>query len=191
MAKPENRRAKKIVLPAIAVAATAILVAVLASGFSFGGVAQRPANPFGPGEGPPKIILANEGREYQGKLLGYTYSNQETISDLPDISLANITSISKERAINVTKGSTIRFEVEGNPAPEAQFDSLAVTAYAKDGQPAGLLDARGDPQDNVYAIDRLESGNEYILFSTATWTPEGDRERVSGYVVYGFRISVN
>jgi hypothetical protein len=91
--------------------------------------------------------------------------------------------------VNITRGSSVEFLVEGNPAPEARFDSLAVTAYTPAGDPVRLLDANDDPPRNSYVIDDLESG-EYVLLSTATWKPDTDTERVSGYVVYGHRIYV-
>jgi hypothetical protein len=177
------------ILVGIGLIVAAILTFVFVSGFSVGSITETASNPFGPGEGPPLILMSYEGNEYEGQLLGYTYDNLQTISELPDPNLANITSVSTDDSVNITRGSSVEFLVEGNPAPEARFDSLAVTAYTPAGDPVRLLDANDDPPRNSYVIDDLESG-EYVLLSTATWKPDTDTERVSGYVVYGHRIYV-
>lgn len=167
-------------------AAVAIIVAVIVfSGFSFNDPAD---NPFGPGEGPPVITMIYAGDEHEGQLLGYTYSSQETISDLPDLNLANITEV-PGNTVNVTSGSPIGFDIEGNPSPEARFDSLEVTAYTEQGEPVTVLAAVDDPPKHNYTIDVLNQG-EYVLVSTATWLPEESGEAISGYAIYGHRIQV-
>ena len=168
-------------------AAVAVIVAIIVfSGFSFSDPAD---NPFGPGEGPPVITMIYDGEEHQGQLLGYTYSSQETISELPDLNLANITEVPGE-PVNVTRGTPVGFEIEGNPSPEARFDSLEVTAYTEQGDPITVLAAIDEPPKDNYTIDTLDAG-EYVLISTATWLPEQSGEAVSGYAIYGHRIQVN
>lgn len=175
------------IMAIIGIVVGAIIVIILFSGFSIGTL-DTARNPFGPGEGPPKIIMTYEGEEYEGELRGYVYSSQETIAKLPDINLVNATEVSTD-IVNVTKGSDIEFVVRGNPAPEAQFDSLAVSALTEDGRPVTVLDPK-TPQNDTYTIDRLQEGQEYVLSAAATWTPEDRSERISGYVIYGYRISV-
>jgi hypothetical protein len=165
-----------------------IAAVILYSGPSIGITDNEANNPFGPGEGPPIITMIHDGEEYNGQLLGYTYSNQQTISELPDLNLANITEVPGQ-IVDVTKGSSIAFEIEGNPSPEARFDSLEVTAYTNEGKPVTLLDAIDEPPRNNYTIDSLDAG-EYILLSTATWLPEEGGEAISGYTIYGHRIQV-
>lgn len=173
----------------VGLVAAAIFVIILFSGFSVGTLAPRPNNPFGPDEGPPRIIMLYGGNEYAGELRGYVYDRQQTITELPEVNRVNVTEISSE-VVSVTKGSEIKFVIRGNPEPEAQPDSLAVSAYAEDGRPVTVLDPR-TPQNDTYTIDKLQSGEEYVLSSVATWKPDApDENEISGYVVYGYRISV-
>ena len=177
---------KKGILIVAGVAGAAIVIAMLFSGFSIG-APTNPANPFGPGEGPPRIVMVYNGEQYEGELRGYAYDSQTDISKLPDVNLVNATEISPG-VVNVQRGSELQFVVRGNPAQEAQFDSLAVSVLTEDGRPVAVLDPR-TPQNDSYAIDQLDEG-EYILSSVATWNSDENREEISGYVVYGHRIAV-
>jgi len=163
-----------------------ILVVTMFSGFFFG--PAGPSNPFGPGEGPPRIVMASGGQEQAGQLLGYAYSEAEPFAELPPVNTANVTSVSAN-TVSLDMDSQLRFRVEGNPAPEARFDSLAVTAFTSDGRPLRVLGAT-EPEDDTYSLAGLGEG-EYVLVSTATWTPEEERETISGYVIYGHRIVIS
>ena len=134
-------------------------------------------------------MMVYGGQEYRGELRGYAYDRQETISELPDVNHVNITEVSAE-VVNVTQGSEIKFVVRGNPEPEVQHNSLAVSAFTEDGEPVTILDPK-TPQNDTYTINRLEAGQEYVLSSVATWAPETPPENeINGYVVYGYRINV-
>ena len=174
----------------IAAAVVVVMAGLLlfSNSYTEGVTQTQSANPFGPGEGPPKIIMTYDNQERDGQLMGYTYSNQETISELPELNLANITSVSSDKSsARIDNETAISFELRGNPAPEARFDSLAVTAYTKEGTPVTVLGAASG--NATYSIERLDRG-EYVLIATATWIPEENSEEISGYVVYGFRIDV-
>ena len=93
------------------------------------------------------------------------------------------------QTVNVSRGSSISFEIEGNPSSEARLDSLEVTAYTEDGNPVTVLNVIDEPPKNEYKIDALDNG-EYILISTATWLPEENSEEINGYTIYGHRIRV-
>ena len=186
----KSRKNRGIVfVAAVAVAATAVIVAVVIySGFAVGST-DTASNPFGPGEGPPKIIMTSGDARREGQLIGYAYDSIETISELPDINVSNLTTyVESSDAVTVERGSRVEFQVDGNRPPEASFESLSVTAYTKDGAPAGLLDANDEPPINTYTVN-LEEGT-YILMAVATWLPEEGGEDISGYVMYGYKVQV-
>ena len=186
----KSRKNRGIVfVAAVAVAAAAIAAFVIYSGFAVGST-DTASNPFGPGEGPPQIIMLTGGdARREGQLIGYAYDSIETISELPDINVSNLTTyVGSSDAVTVERSSRVEFQVVGNRPPEVPFESLSVTAYTKDGAPAGLLDANDGPPINSYTVN-LEEGT-YILMAVATWLPEEGGEDISGYVMYGYKIQV-
>lgn len=181
-------RKRAIVFLGISLAIAAYFAFALVSENVVGSTTETASNLFGPGEVPPRVTIYG-GEEREGQLLGYTYDSRQTISELPDLNLANITSVPTSEMINVTKGSSVEFSVQRSPAPEARFDSLTVTSYTAAGDPVMVLDASDEPPENPYVMDGLESGL-YVLLSTATWVTEENTERISGYVAYGDRINL-
>lgn len=139
---------------------------------------------------PPKIILIHNENEHGGELLGYVFDRAETISELPTLNVANITSISTERMIEVEKDNAISFMVEGRPSPEAQIDTLSATIYSNQGEPITVLDATNSIGRNTYSVAMLERGESYIIVAIATWVPHEDEIEISGYAMYGYRIKV-
>jgi hypothetical protein len=191
----EGPRGRVIVYAAIGIGAFAIIVIILFSGFSLGQLTGTVSNPFGLGEGPPKILLIKDGVKYEGRLYGYTFSQRfESFQELPDINTGNITAISTDNIVSINHGSQIQYAIEGNPPNESQFDSLSVTAYTEDGTPVAILDVLSnnstENQVHSFSVNKLESGRQYILLSTATWLDYQDSPTIAGYVYYGHRISV-
>jgi hypothetical protein len=188
-------RGKVILYAAIGIGAFAIIASILFSGFSIGILTETPSNPFGPGEGPPRLLLINDGIKHEGQLYGYTFSQRfESLQELPDINTGNITAISTDNIVSIDQGSQIQYAIDGNPPSESQFDSLSVTAYTEDGSPVAILDvlSSNSTESTVhsFSVNNLQPGNQYILLSTATWLDYQDSQRISGYVYYGHRIGV-
>ena len=196
MASSKKRvRTRVVVYAAIGIAAFALIAIILFSGFSTGTLTQTASNSFGPAE-PPKIILINDGVRYEGRLIGYTFSQRfESFQELPDIDIRNITAISTDNnIISVDRGSQIQFAVEGNPPIEAQLDSLSVTAYTEEGRPVAVLDmltgsnSIENPPIFSFSVNKLQPGMQYILLSAATWLDPQDSPAITGYAYYGHRI---
>ena len=183
-------RHKRIIFVAIAIAGVAVFMAVVYSGFSTGSIGTIPSNPFGAGEGPPEISMVHQGTEYDGELLGYVWGEQTSLAELPQVSRENVTAVSQQNVVEVQKGSELRFDIVGNRPPESPSDSLAVTAFTQAGEPVAVLDANASPGNNTYSTGSLEAGNQYVLISTATWQADEQQQVVTGYVVYGHRVSI-
>lgn len=186
-----------IVYAAIGIGAFAIIAIIFFSGFSLGPLTETASNPLGPGEGPPRIVLLNDGVEYEGQLYGYAFSQRfESFEELPDINTRDITAVSTDNIVSVDQGSQIQYTIEGNPPSESQFDSLSVTAYTEDGRPVAVLDmlSGGNSTENPpilsFSVNKLQPGTQYILLSTATWLDYPDSSAITGYVYYIHRISV-
>ncbi len=102
-------------------------------------------------------------------------------------------------------GTSITYEIEGNPRSDAQPDSLFVNAYMTQWQPATVL--RTGPSSSLtsngnnmvtnnksslpYAYQINLPKGKYIRLSTATWIADEKKPTVNGYVIYGQRIQVN
>jgi hypothetical protein len=186
---------KVIVFAAVGIGAFTIIAIILFSGFSLGRLTGTVSNPFGPGEGPPKILLIKDGVKYEGQLYGYAFSQRfESFQELPDINSGNITAISTDNIVSIDQGSQIQYAIEGNTPNESQFDSLSVTAYTEDGTPVAILDVSSnnstENQVHSFSVNKLDPGRQYILLSTATWLDYEDSPTIAGYVYYGHRISV-
>lgn len=189
-------RSKLILFAAIGIGAFAIIAIILFSGFSRGSLTDTGSNPFGPPE-PPEIILINNGSQYEGRLIGYTFSQRfESFQELPDIDTRNITAISTDNIVSVDRESQIQFALEGNTPSESQFDSMSVTAYTEDGRPVAVLDmlTAGNSTQNPpvlsFSVNKLQPGMQYILLSAATWLDYPDSRAITGYMYYIHRISV-
>ena len=146
-------------------------------------------NPFG--NGIPKIVMDVGDKEYFGELRNYIWESGDVIDNFPAVEppRSNITTILPYKTATLEKGSQVMFSIKDNPAPEAQPDSLSVTAYsADDGTPIKVLNVSSNKED-TFDID-LEEG-KYILLAIATWLPnEGNYLTVEGYASYAFRINV-
>jgi hypothetical protein len=178
-----------LVFVGIAIAVGAILITIFFSGFSIGTIGTTTSNPFGPGEGPPKIIMTYQENEYEGQLLGYVWGERRSFTELPEINIENVTSVSEQNIINIEKGSRVSFNIAGNRPPESPYDALSVTAYTETGTPISVLDANGSPRNNTYSTSALEA-DQYVLVSIATWYPDEREEIITGYVAYGHRINI-
>jgi hypothetical protein len=146
----------------------------------------------------PRAAMVYNGTGYGGKLLGYSYGQSQSLSDIPKIDIRSIASIASDEDFDearVQQGSQIAFAVSSATSPSGEPpDSLSVTAYTEEGDPAAVLDAReGSPSDNTYTLDLLPG--RYVLITTATWLAgddddDGTDNDVSGYAAYGHRIVV-
>ena len=174
------------------VAAIVIIVAILYSS------SPEPA----PGAIPsadravPRAAMVYNGTGYGGKLLGYSYGQSQSLSEIPEIDIRSIVSIASDEDFDearIEQGSQIAFAVLSGNSPSGEPpDSLAVTAYTEEGDPAAVLDAReGSHSDNTYTLDLLPG--RYVLITTETWLADDDGETdndVNGYTAYGHRIVV-
>ncbi len=151
--------------------------------------------PFGD-EGPPEIVMINNGTRYEGEEYGYVFSETtESFLELPDINTAQLTAISSDNIVSVEPGSQIQFVIEGSPPRQLQPDSVSVTAYTEDGIPVAVLD-NISPEATVteaqsYSLDNLQPGTRYILLSSATWIDPQDNRALAGYVYYVHRVSLD
>ncbi len=146
-------------------------------------------NPFG--NGIPEIVMGEGDKSYYGELRNYIWEGGDVNDDLPAVEppRSNITAILPNKTATLEKGSQVMFSIKDNPVPEAQPDSLSVTAYsAEDGAPIKVLNVSSNKTD-TFDID-LDEG-KYILLAIATWLPnEGNFLTTEGYVSYAFRINV-
>lgn len=146
-------------------------------------------NPFG--NGMPEIVMDLGGESYYGELRYFVWERGEANHNFPanEPPRSNITTILPNKTATLEKGSQVMFSVKDNPVPEAQPDSLSVTAYTTDdGAPIKVLSVSNNKTD-TFDID-LDKG-KYILLATATWFPdEGNYLATGGYVSYAFRINV-
>lgn len=146
-------------------------------------------NPFGGAyESPPQIVMTYNNTEHLGVLDSYSFKVSETLGEIP-IFNDTITSTVPNQTITIENGSVIRFAIRGNAPPEAQSDALAVNAYTIEGKPVKVLKVADESQKTSFVVDLNES-REYILTAIATWLPEEDTERISGYVSYSYKINV-
>lgn len=188
-------KSKVVLFAAIGIGAFAIIAIILFSGFSIGTLTGMSPTPFD-AEGPPEIVMINNGSRYEGQLYGYTFSETtESFLELPDINNVQLTATSTDNIVSVEAGSQIQFVVEGSPPRQLQPDSLSVSAYTEDGTPVAVLDDVS-PETTVteaqsYSLDNLQPGQRYILLSTATWVDLQDNRALAGYVYYVHRISLD
>lgn len=134
-------RGRVVIYAAIGIAAFAILVAILISGFSIGTLTgTTTTTPFG-AAGPPEIIMINNSTRYEGEQYGYTFSEtSESFLELPEINSVQLTTISVDNIVSVEPGSQIEFVIEGSPPRQLQPDTLSVSVYTEDGTPVAVLD---------------------------------------------------
>ena len=188
-------KSKVVLFAAIGIGAFAIIAIILFSGFSIGTLTGMSPTPFD-AEGPPEIVMINNGSRYEGQLYGYTFSETtESFLELPDINNVQLTATSTDNIVSVEAGSQIQFVVEGSPPRQLQPDSLSVSAYTEDGTPVAVLDDVS-PETTVteaqsYSLDNLQPGQRYILLSTATWVDLQDNRALAGYVYYVHRTSLD
>ena len=188
-------KSKVVLFAAIGIGAFAIIAIILFSGFSIGTLTGMSPTPFD-AEGPPEIVMINNGSRYEGQLYGYTFSETtESFLELPDINNVQLTATSTDNIVSVEAGSQIQFVVEGSPPRQLQPDSLSVSAYTEDGTPVAVLDDVS-PETTVteaqsYSLDNLQPGQRYTLLSTATWVDLQDNRALAGYVYYVHRISLD
>lgn len=191
----KGSRNRAIIYAAIGIAAFAVIAIILFSGFSIGTLTGTTPTPFG-AEGPPEIVMINNGTRYEGEQYGYTFSETtESFLELPAINSVQLTAISTDNIVSVEPSSQIEFVVEGSPPRQLQPDTLSVSAYTEDGIPVAVLD-NVSPEASVtevqsYSLDNLQPGNRYILLSTATWVDPQDNRALAGYVYYVHRISLD
>ena len=133
-------------------------------------------------------------KEYDGVLRTYVFEHVDVdpnVQTTPQGPGPNITAILPEQTVNVTKGSSVRFTIEGNTQPTIQPDSLSVTAYDSNGDAIKLLTLVSDDKSDSFKVD-LNNG-EYILLATAVWLPREDVARYltsGGSIVYAYKINV-
>lgn len=150
---------------------------------------NTPTNPFGEVyEGPPQIVMIHNNTEYAGALDSYSFSTAKSIGGIPVFNDA-INSTIPNQTVTVEKDSVLRFAIKGNAPPEAQSDSLAVNAYTINGNPVKVLEVAKESQKTTFVVD-LPEGTEYILMAIATWFPQENAERITGYVSYSYRLTV-
>ncbi len=146
-------------------------------------------NPFG--NGIPEIVMDVGDKAYYGELRNYIWESGDVNYNLPAVEppRSNITTILPNKTATLEKGSQVMFSIKDNPTPEAQPDSLSITAYsADDGTPIKVLNVSSNKKD-TFDID-LDEGR-YILLAIATWLPnEGNFLTTEGYVSYAFRVNV-
>lgn len=143
---------------------------------------NTPTNPFGEAyEGPPQIVMIHNNTKYAGALDSYSFSTAQSIGEIPLFNDA-INSTIPNQTVTVEKDSVLRFAIKGNAPPEAQSDSLAVNAYSIKGNPIKVLKVANESQKTSFVVD-LPEGAEYILMAIATWLPQENAERITGYVI--------
>jgi len=146
-------------------------------------------NPFK--NGIPEIVMDVGEKSYYGELRNYIWESGDVNDNLPAIEppRSNITTILPNKTATLEKGAQVMFSIKDNPVPEAQPDSLSITAYsADDGAPIKVLNVSSNKKD-TFDID-LDEGR-CILLAIATWLPnEGNFLTTEGYVSYAFRINV-
>jgi hypothetical protein len=154
---------------------------------SFNAAVSSPVNPFGGAyEGPPRIIMIYNSTEYPGVLDSYSFRVADTFNEIPVFN-DTVTSTIPNETIAVENGSILEFVIKGNAPPEARSDALAVNAYTIEGSPVKVLKVADKSQRTSFMAD-LKAG-EYILTAIATWFPQQNTERISGYVAYSYRIT--
>lgn len=182
-----------MIMPVFLVNAT-MIVPSFATTLDMGDPIHPPRYPVGALENPPQIVMEYNEREFYGVLRSYVFEhgdvdpNVQTTSRGPG---SNLTAILPEQTANITRGSSIRFTIEGNTQPEIQPDSLSVTAYDTSGNAVKLLTLVSDDKSGAFIVD-LANG-EYILLATAVWLPGEEVARyltVGGSVVYAYKIKV-
>ena len=147
----------------------------------------------------PRAAMVYNGTGYDGKLLGYSYGQSRSLSEIPVIDIRSIALIASDEDFDearMEQGSQIAFAVSSTTSPSGEPpDSRSVTADTEEGDPAAVLDARvGSPSDNTYTLD-LQPGR-YVLITTATWLADDDDDddktdnHINGYAAYGHRIIV-
>lgn len=150
---------------------------------------NTPTNPFGEVyEGPPQIVMIHNNTDYAGALDSYSFSTAQTIEGIPVFN-DDINSTIPNRTVTVEKDSMLRFAIKGNAPPEAQSDSLAVNAYSINGNPVKVMEVANESQKTTFVVD-LPEGAEYILMAIATWLPQENAEKISGYVSYSYKLTV-
>ncbi len=189
-----ERKGKKHLRPIIVITTVAV-ASILLAFYALGLIDVSPPDDSigGPTENgitPSRITLIHNGNEYDGELLGYVFDRTQTISELPSLNIANITSISTQNIIEVDRDETIEFVVENKPSPQAQMGSLSSTVYTTQGEPVTVLDATNSLGTNTYAVTMLEQDEQYVIISIVTWLPQEDSIEISGYAMYGYRIEV-
>ena len=167
-----------------------IFVASLYSALSIGPFNFSSSNHFGSNEPPPQIIMINDNnKEHKGVLDSYSFVNTEKLNQIPVFNY-KVTATIPDKSITLEKGSIVRVVIEGNPSPESPPDGLAVAAYTEKGNPVKVLKVNEDKskKETSFIIDLNEG--DYILMAVATWLPDEDDERITGYVAYSYRVNV-
>lgn len=173
---------------------TAMSVPGFATTFDFGDPLQPSRYPVGALEDPPQIVMEYNDTAFNGVLRSYVFEHGDVgpnVRTTPQGPGPNLTAVLPEQTVNITKGSSIRFTIEGNTQPEIQPDSLSVTAYDTNGNAIKLLTLVSDDKSDSFKVD-LTNG-EYILLATAVWLPGEEVARyliVGGSVVYAYKINV-
>ncbi|MGH9983025.1 MAG: hypothetical protein ACRD8W_03615 [Nitrososphaeraceae archaeon] len=193
---------KRIILTAISILSfvavhmvmVVSIVPAFVIAFDIGDPIHPPRYPVGAFESPPQIVMEYNNKEYDGVLRTYVFEHGDVdpnVQTSPPGPGPNITGIIPEQTVNVTKGSSVRFTIEGNTRPEIQPDSLSVTAYDTNGDAIKLLTLVPDDKSDSFIVD-LKNG-EYILLATAVWLPGEDVARhltIGGSAVYAYKINV-
>jgi hypothetical protein len=98
----------------------------------------------------PTAAMVYNGTGYDGKLLGYSFGQSQSLSEIPEIDLRSIVSIASDEDVDevrIGEGSQIAFAVSsGNSSSGEQPDSLSVTAYTEGDPVRCLTQGRIHPQ---------------------------------------------
>jgi hypothetical protein len=163
----------------VAIAAIAIIVAVFM--LSYNPATTSPTTFSDP---TPMMELILEGQRFEGQLLSASVGVRE-VPQSPDAE-QDITSVSSD-VINLPRGAIVNFEITGESSLPEEPDTISVNAYTESGSPMGILAIQRGSTPYELTMD-LPQGS-YIILVTATWLAE-PVQSASGYVTYGYRISV-
>ena len=172
---------------AIAIVGTLVVAVIIVVTIYQSPRSSQSQNPAGYGRPAPQINLMYEGSSYEGQLLGSTLSENQFSPKPRPISAENVTSVSSKE-ISLQKGRYVTFELSEGGSVQTRPDSISVNVYSPDGRALGVLGTKENSMSANFIAD-LPMG-KYVLMATATWNGDSVGRSTAGYVLYGYRISI-
>jgi hypothetical protein len=175
----ESRKSRRGIAIIVIVAAIAVAAVIAILVWQYNPGTPSPAQ-FG--DPAPQIQLVYSDNAYEGQLLGVVFG-PDAVPELPNPDQPDIASVSVP-GITLQQGSAVDLAITGN---SSQPDSIALTAYS-DSTGVEATAVQQDTASGSFRID-LPPGN-YVLVAAATWAADPAEQAPNGYVVYGYRVTV-